>query len=431
MGRAEGRRSAGAAARGLGAARRATAAFPPQFWLATAGILVYAVGVDMCYPFETLYMSDGLHISAAVIGVVLGLAGLAGLPMQIVGGALADRFGRRAVLVSSVCGSAVLYVGLALSHTLLQVVVVVLFEACFGWAMFLTGSNAMVADLVREPRRAEAFGIVRTAINASMVVGPLAALSFLGRSPDYRLLFAIGGGICLAFLVVVAALGETRPAAAARRPAAAGYGQVARDGRFLLFCAVTLLPFYGYGQIISTFPVALQRAHGISAGQWGGLLIVYALALSLLQFPVVRLTRTWDPLALLAGASALTGVGLGLTVALPWGWDSFLLVLLVSLGVVVLVPVCSTVVAAFAPVALRGRYMGAWTVVYLGGYALGPLCGGWALDRLGARTAFLVTGGAGLAGAACFLLLATRPAYRDLHGARDPASLRAPTHDSP
>ena len=70
-----------------------------------------------------------------------------------------------------------------------------------------------------------------------------------------------------------------------------------------------------------------------------------------------------------------------------------------------LIPVSSTVVATFAPVEARGRYMGAWTIVYLGGYALGPLCGGFAMDAMGARRAFLVVGAAGLAGAVGFSLL--------------------------
>ena len=106
----------------LNRAARSLREFPPQFWALTAGILVYVVGVDMCFPFETLYLNNGLHLSMTVVGLVLGAAGLAGLPFQILGGAFADRFGRRGVLVLSVCGSAVLYVGLALSHSLLQVV---------------------------------------------------------------------------------------------------------------------------------------------------------------------------------------------------------------------------------------------------------------------------------------------------------------------
>jgi len=394
---------------------RSLSEFPRQFWLLTGGILVYVVGVDMCFPFETLYLRDELHISMTVIGLVLGVAGLAGLPFQILGGAFADRFGRRGVLALAVCGSAVLYIGLAFSHSLLQVVVLVAIEAAFGWSMFLTASNAMVADLASHQRRAEAFSIVRTAINSSMVVGPLIALAFLGRNPDFRLLFAIGGAVCLVFLVVIAtALRETRPAAAKHSPIVAGYGRIARDRRFLAFCAVALLPLYGFGQIISTFPVAMQDAHGISAAQWARLVLVYALGLSVLQFPVVRLTRASNPLLLLSGASILIGLGLGLSPLLPWGWPSVVLVLMVSLGVVVLIPIASTVVAALAPVELRGRYMGAWTIVYLGGYALGPLCGGFAMDALGAREAFLVVGAAALLGGLCFPLLGRGRAFSGL-----------------
>ena len=44
---------------------------------------------------------------------------------------------------------------------------------------------------------------------------------------------------------------------------------------------------------------------------------------------------------------------------LAWGWVSVVLVLLISLDVVILIPVCSTVVAALAPAELRGRYMDA------------------------------------------------------------------------
>ncbi len=414
-------------------APRSLREFPPQFWLLTAGILVYVVGVDMCYPFETLFLHGSLHISMGTIGLILGVTGLLGLPFQIAGGAFADRFGRRGVLSLSVCGSAILYVGLAFSHSLLQVVIVVMIEAAFGWSMFLTATNAMVTDLTGEGRRAEGFSIVRTAINVSMVGGPLIALAFLGKHPDFRLLFAVGGGVGLVFVaIILGAVHETKPAAAGHSPAAAGYAHILRDRRFLTLCAVALLPLYGFGQIVSTFPVAMQQAHGIAAGQWAGqwarLLLVYAVGLSVLQYPVVRLTRRWDPLLLLAGASALIGLGLGLSPLLPWGWPSVALILLVSLGVVVLIPVASAIIAGFAPVALRGRYMGAWTIVYLGGYALGPLCGGYAIDLLGARRAFLVVAVAGLAGALGFALLRFGRDFRDLPGA--PATRREPPETS-
>ena len=385
---------------------RSLSEFPSQFWLLTAGIFVYVIGVDMCFPFETLFLHGRLHISMTVVGLLLGITGLAGLPFQLLGGAFADRFGRRGVLVLGVCGSAVLYVGLGLSHTLMLVIVVVSIEAACGWAMFLTGSNAMIADLTVEPRRAEAFGITRTAVNVSMIVGPFIALVFLGGGPGFRPLFVAGGVVCCGFLVIIfGGLRETKPATAARLPVAAGFGHILRDRRFLSFCAVALLPLYGFGQVVSTFPVALQQTLGITAGQWARLLLAYAIGLSVLQFPVIRLTRAWNPLLLCSVASALIGVGLGLAPLLPWGWLTVALILLVSLGVVLLIPIASTVIAALAPLELRGRYMGAWTIVYLGGYALGPLCGGPAMDFLGSRRAFLVVGALGLAGAVGFAAL--------------------------
>ena len=59
-----------------------------------------------------------------------------------------------------------------------------------------------------------------------------------------------------------------------------------------------------------------------------------------------------------------------------------------SVGETLLSPVASAEVAELAPEAVRGRYMGVWTVVWNGGAALGPAFGGWAMDTLGGRQAF-------------------------------------------
>ena len=388
------------------------AAFPPQFWLLMGGTLVYAIGVDMCYPFETLYLNGSLHISVTTIGLILGIVGLAGLPLQLLGGSFADRFGRRGVLMVGICGSMTLYIGLGLAHSLVLVVFVFLVEAAFGWSMFVTASNAMVADLVAPGRRAEAFGIGRTAINLGMIGGPLIALLFLSAYPAFRGLFIAAGGVCGIFLLITALrIRETKPRLAPRRieGGLVGYGQVLRDRRFLLFSAVALLPLYGFGQIFSTFPVALHEALGTTAAQWARLLLVWAISASALQYPVMRITRRRDPLILLAGASMILGLGLGGAPLIAKTWLTYVFMLVASLGVVLLMPVTSTVVAALAPVSLRGRYMSAWTIVYLGGSALGPIFGGRAIGVLGPEVAFLIVGTAGLLGAILFLVLRLYP----------------------
>ena len=113
------------------------------------------------------------------------------------------------------------------------------------------------------------------------------------------------------------------------------------------------------------------------------------------------------------GASAaIAGILLGLIYFLPHDTSGPIvaLVLLVSLGVVLLVPISSTIVSEMAPEELRGRYMGAWTLVWIGGLALGPTLGGIAMDDLGARGACLLILATGLLGSVLFALQRVRPA---------------------
>jgi MFS family permease len=391
-------------------------ALPRQFWLLTSGVFVFVVGVSMCYPFQTIYLNRWLGIPMTTVGLVLGLALLAGLPMQVVGGAMADRFGRRPVLMVGIVATMALYIGLGLTGSFWVIVALFTFEAAFGWAQTLIASNAMVADLTSLERRAEAFSIIRVALNAGMVVGPLLAAPLITRDPSFRLAFVGGAAFCGVFLLMVAFMfKETRPDDAVRAASGEsvvstlkGYAQVMRDRLFLRFSLIALLPLYGFGQVWVSTPIVLGELHGVSAQSWGRLMALYAAVTAITQYPVVRLARRWDPMLCMAAASALLGIGMGGVAYAPWpATVGFIIV--VSLGIVLLIPIASAIVSELAPVHLRGRYMGAWTIVYIGGYALGPLVGGWALDTLGSRGAFALIAAAGLLGAALFPLL-RRPA---------------------
>jgi MFS family permease len=400
---------------------------PRQFWLLASGTCLFLVGIDMCFPFETLYLTERLSVSMTTLGLIIGSVCFVGVPFQIPGGALADRLGRRPLMAVGIVGTMQLYLGIAFAPALWVVVVVFVVEAILGWSMFLTGSNAMTADLVRFERRAEAYSLTRTAVSIGASIGPLLASLVLGLGGSFRLCFVLGSSICGLFLLVVLLLfKETRPHVGREstpmsvdRPARTtedesvpegrergGYAEVVRDVRFLAFLAAALMPMYCFSQIWVTLPILLNDLHGVSPRTWGLLLAVYSVASAIIQYPLVRMLRHRDAVGLIGIGCLFMGGALGGIAFAGYGWPTLLLMIVLAVGVVLFMPLIPTVVSHMAPPELRGRYMGAWTLVFVGGYGLGPLLGGRAMDSLGPRGAYLVVTAVGLCGGLAFGLLA-------------------------
>lgn len=386
---------------------------PRQFWLLTVGLVVLVTGIDISLPFQTSYLTQELGIPITTVGLVLGIPALLVLPFHIVGGMLVDRFGRKTAMLIGGAFMILFYGTFALAHTLWPIAIVVSLEAAFGWALFLTGSNAMVADLIPYQRRAEAYSLTRVATYIAMIIGPLLAGLILTAGAGYRPLFLASVCLCGAFVVLVVSVFRDTASRSSTAPASftgmlGEYGGVLCDRRFLAFCAAALFPLYGFGQIWTTLPVALHDAHGVSARDWSLLVVIYAVTVTILQYPLIRVLRNRDPLLLMATCSVLLCGGLAGTTIVPLGVLTILCMTTVGFGSMLLMPISASVAAALAPPHLRGRYMATWTLAQTGGYALGPTFGGWALGGLGSLGAAAVLAACGAVGATAFLILRCR-----------------------
>jgi MFS family permease len=388
-------------------------AFPRQFWVLTLGTFVYVAAAALAFPFEGIYMHRYLGASMSVVGVVFGLVPVAVMPVQFLGGQLTDRLGRRLVIVLAVTMGVVWFAGFAYVTAVWQVAVLVAVESAFGWPLFQTACNAMIADLLPPDQRSEAFSVNRVAMNLGVVIGPAAAGLALGWGVTFRQLFlAAAAGCALMVVMTLIWIRESRPASAAApqlhtdAKGRSGYRIVFHDRAFLVFCLVALLPLFCFGNFGSIYSVYVTSYLGVPYGEWGALLALNALVVAVVQYPLVRATRFRNRMVLLAVASALLATGLGGSAFAGPLWSLVVLIVVMSVGETLLSPVSSAEVSDMAPEAIRGRYMGAWTIVWNGGAALGPAFGGWAMDTFGGRQAFVILLVVGFAGAGLFLVLA-------------------------
>jgi MFS family permease len=402
---------------------RARHAFPAQFWVLTLGTFIYVGAAALAFPFEAIYLRQNLHTSMTTIGVVFGLVPLAVMPFQFVGGQLTDRVGRRVIIMLSVLVGVVWFVGFAFVTAVWQVAVLVAFESALGWPLFQTASNAMIADLLPPERRQEGFGLARVAMNAGVVIGPAIAGLALGFGATYRELFLSAAAGCLLMVAMMAVwIRESRPVSARQRErhvdhrGRSGYRMVMHDKVFIVFCLAAVLPVFCIGNFGSIYAVYITSFLGVPGREWGYLLALNAGIVAVVQYPLVKALRFRNRMMLLAASSFLLALGIGGSAFAGPLWSLVVLIIVLSLGETLLSPIASAEVADLAPEAVRGRYMGVWTVVWNGGAALGPAFGGWAMDNLGGREAFVVLLVVGLAGAVWFLALA--PAWARRHEAR-------------
>ena len=390
---------------------------PGQFWVLTLGIFIYVGAAALAFPFEAIYLRRYLGTSMSMIGVVFGLVPLAVMPVQFWGGQLTDRLGRRVVIMLSVLVGVVWFVGFAFVTQLWQVAALVAVESALGWPLFQTASNAMIADLLPPERRQQGFGVTRVAMNLGVVVGPALAGLALGWGATFKELFLAAATGCALMVAMMAIwIRESRPASALSptrhvdRKGRSGYRLVLHDRVFIVFCLVAVLPVFCIGNWGSIYAVYVTDFLGVPYQEWGYLLALNAAIVAVVQYPLVSALRFRNRMVLLAISSALLAVGLGGSAFAGPLWSLVILIVVLSVGETLLAPVASAEVADLAPEAVRGRYMGVWTVVWNGGAALGPAFGGWAMDTLGGRQAFVALLVVGLAGAALFLALA--PGWR-------------------
>src|SRR3954469_15174751 len=88
---------------------------PPSFWYLWLGTLVNRLG-GFAAPFLILYLTTRLSMTPATAALLVSVLGAGSFIAQLTGGELADRLGRRPVMVLSFFGAPIAMIALGLTH---------------------------------------------------------------------------------------------------------------------------------------------------------------------------------------------------------------------------------------------------------------------------------------------------------------------------
>lgn len=340
---------------------------PGPVWILCAGSFVNRFGSFVAV-FLVLYLREKGY-SIAEAGFIVSLYGAGNVMAAAVGGLVADRLGRRNAIAISMFSSAATLLALSQADEIVLIGGLTILAGLTG-EMYRPASAALLADLVPAGQRLPAFALNRLAINLGFAAGPATAGLLADRSFTY--LFVGDALTSLVFgILALAALPEGVRTRRGEERRGEGIRTIARDRAFVFFLVSSILGAFVYFQSNATFPLHVKES-GLSNADYGLLISLNGLAIVLLELPFTSITQRYPAIPTLAVGSILVGLGFALN-----AWAESLAglaftVLIWTIGEIVYAPVASAYVADIAPVHLRGRYQGAWGLMWGLAFMLGP-----------------------------------------------------------
>ncbi|MGZ4614496.1 MAG: MDR family MFS transporter [Actinomycetes bacterium] len=362
---------------------------PTTFWWLWSGTLVNRAGAFVL-PFLAFYLTDELALTPAFVGLVLGSFGLGSVVASLLGGVLADRLGRRPVLLASQVSTAGTLVALGLTTT---PAAVLLLCTVLGLTSNISrpAYAAMMTDIVEPADRVRAFSLNYWAINLGFAIAPVLG-GMLARS-GYVTLFLVDAATTLVFAVLVyLRVPESHPGLSTPRSTAGGDGaravtsgsmrDVLRDRVFLSFVLLTFGFAVVFMQHLSSLPVQMDD-DGLSPAQYGTVLALNGALIVLVTVPATRWLQRFPRSRVMATSGVFVGVGFGATAWASTPAQYAVTVAIWTVGEVIGAAVGPAIVADLSPAAMRGRYQGLFSFSFALAALVAPLAGGAVYDVFG------------------------------------------------
>ncbi|NBE52826.1 MFS transporter [Streptomyces boluensis] len=372
---------------------RAVRGFPLAIRLLLVNQLGVNTGFYLLIPYLALHLGDDLGLSAAVVGIVLGVRNLSQQGLFLIGGSAADRLGARGVIIAG-CALRTVGFGLFALGDGLPVLLAASVLSGLAGALFNPAVRAYLA-LEAGERKAEAFALFNVFATAGALLGPLLGSALL--LVDFRTSALTAAGIFAVLTVAQAVVLPARTVASSGNSVLADWREVVGNRRFLAFALAMVGLFAMENQLYLLLPDGARRATGWD-GAAGIVFLVGTLTSLLLQ---LRLTRAlnhrgsrarWIAVGLaLMGLSfvppmAVAGYG-GAPDSLADAALRALPVLagalLLYVGVMIAQPFVMELIPDFGRPELTGTYFGLFYVVSGIAAALGNAVVGWAMDTGG------------------------------------------------
>jgi DHA1 family multidrug resistance protein-like MFS transporter len=372
-----------------------------QFLMAISFNIVSPI-MPLALPGLGVDSAAAVNMWAGVLASATSCVAVFAAPMW---GGLADRYGRKLMVLRSTLGIAVFTTLMGFARTPWEMLAL---RAGMGaLAGYNSAATVMVASQVPDTRLGTAMGWMSTATLVGSLIGPVIGGAIADLTGSYRLPFFFGGACCVAGFLACLALVRERfsPPDKGKKGSslAAGIAIVARSRALLSLVVVMVMGQFATHAVQPVVTLHVQDMLGPrpDIATLGGIAFSVTGLAGVLAVPLIG--RRSDTLGYratllicLSGAALFT-----LPQALPLGYGAFVAERL-GLGLFVggVLPCANALIGKLTDPAQRGTTYGLISSAYFVGNTMGPLTGGAVAASAGLNWVFALTGAMLLANAA-------------------------------
>jgi MFS family permease len=385
--------------------------FLAKLLVAGSGIMSLAIAITV--PFLAIFLAREMDMAPTTIGLLIGSSVFFSIFAGFLGGTLSDIFGRTRVLLCSMLGVALSFVGFYLGE---QVALMFVFNAtlALSTASFSPVGKALLSDLLPAGERVRWFSYQYLVANVGFAVGPLIGV-FLGLSGGRSAFLVAALAYGVYFVLLAGSLRTGRAVASTPEPTEGtvlsrfldSARAVATDRRLLCLLIAGLLLESVHLRISALLAQDLDMDFADGARILAIVMATNAITVVVFQLFASKFVMRRDPVTAIVIGGVLMFAGMAGFATATTTWHFVVAMVVFSVGETFIVPSEFAVIDRIAPEDRRGSYFGAQTFGQLGGF-VGPYLGGLLLATWNGTVMFFAIGSLALVSAAFYLVVGRR-----------------------
>ncbi|ETT30195.1 MULTISPECIES: MFS transporter [unclassified Paenibacillus] len=366
------------------------------------GQFLVNAGMTMITPFLSLYLAKDLGVTGdREIGMWAGLIFaanfLTSFIFQPLWGKLADKYGRKIMLLRSSFGMAIVIVLMGFAQSPMQLLLLRLLNGTISG--FNPASVALVSGTTPKPKMGFAMGLMQSGAVAGTILGPLMG-GLLADWIGFRPIFYVVGALLfiaslLALFLVKEKFDRVEAAQVPQVSVLEGLKELAKVPQLPALFGVTFLLQFAMVSPMSLLPLYVEKLHGsaVNIAFWAGMVSAVTGISNMLASPLLgKLSDKVGAHRILT--FALIGAALFL---IPQAfvtsvWQLILVRFLMGVFMGGLLPSVNALIRSYTPDGKESRAFGFNSSTLALGNMLGAVIGGFLSGYIGIEGLFIVSG---------------------------------------